>query len=71
MKLRIGAKIRVALQLGASMGLLAFLLSRLDWQRSITLISSARPTLLAAIVMIHIADRFLMALKWHQLQRAR
>lgn len=69
MTLRIGPKIRVALQLGASVGLLAFLLSRLDWQRSMTLISGARPTLLASIIMIHIADRVLMALKWHQLLR--
>jgi len=52
MKLRIGPRIRVALQLGASVGLLAFLLSRLDWQRSVELISGANPLLLAAIVMI-------------------
>jgi uncharacterized membrane protein YbhN (UPF0104 family) len=69
MKLRIGPKIRVALQLGASVGLLAYLLSRLDWERSIALIGGARPWLLMGIVMIHIADRVLMALKWHQLLR--
>lgn len=69
MKLRIGPKIRVALQLGASVGLLAFLLSRLDWQRSVALIGGANRLLLAAILMIHIADRVLMALKWHQLLR--
>jgi len=59
----------VALQLGASVGVLAFLLSRLDWQRSVELIGGARPLLLAAILMIHFADRLLMALKWHQLLR--
>lgn len=69
MKLRIGPRIRVALQLGASVGLLAYLLSRLDWQQSRTLIAGANPLLLAAIVMIHVADRVLMALKWHQLLR--
>jgi uncharacterized protein (TIRG00374 family) len=69
MKLRIGPRIRLALQLGASVGLLAFLLSRLDWQQSSSLIAGAQPLLLAAIVMIHIADRVLMALKWHLLLR--
>lgn len=69
MKLRIGPRIRVALQLGASVGLLAFLLSRLDWQQSKALIANARPLLLAAIIMIQVADRVLMALKWHQLLR--
>jgi uncharacterized membrane protein YbhN (UPF0104 family) len=69
MKLRIGPRIRVALQLGASAGLLAFLLSRLDWQRSVALIDSAKPLLLASIVMVQAADRVLMALKWHQLLR--
>jgi uncharacterized membrane protein YbhN (UPF0104 family) len=69
MTLRIGPKMRVALQLGASVGLLAFLLSRLDWQRSLTLISSASPLLLASVVVVQAADRVLMALKWHQLLR--
>lgn len=69
MKLRIEPRIRVALQLGASVGLLAFLLSKLDWQQSRALIAGANPLLLASILMIHVADRVLMALKWHQLLR--
>jgi uncharacterized membrane protein YbhN (UPF0104 family) len=69
MKLRIGPKVRVALQLGASVGLLAYLLSRLDWQESRALVGAANPLLLAAIVLVHILDRVLMALKWHQLLR--
>ncbi|WP_129777665.1 lysylphosphatidylglycerol synthase transmembrane domain-containing protein [Peristeroidobacter soli] len=69
MKLRIGPRIRVALQLGASVGLLAYLLSRLDWQHSRALIGGANPLWLAAIVLVHILDRVLMALKWHQLLR--
>jgi glycosyltransferase 2 family protein len=66
---RIGPRLRVALQLGASVALLAFLISRLDWQRSLTLIRGAAPLLLAAVVAIQTADRLLMALKWHQLLR--
>lgn len=69
MKLRIGPRIRLALQLGASVGLLAYLLSRLDWQQSRELIAGANPWLLACIVLIQGADRVLMALKWHQLLR--
>jgi glycosyltransferase 2 family protein len=66
---RIGPRLRVALQLGASAGLLAFLVSQLDWQRSLALIRGAEPLLLATVVMIQMADRVLMALKWHQLLR--
>ncbi|WP_161965800.1 lysylphosphatidylglycerol synthase transmembrane domain-containing protein [Steroidobacter cummioxidans] len=69
MKLHIEPKIRVALQLCASVGLLVFLLSRLDWQRSLVMIRGANPLLLASILMVHAADRVLMALKWHQLLR--
>lgn len=66
---RIRPWLRVALQLGASVALLAFLISRLDWQRSLALIRGAEPLLLIAVVAIHAADRVLMALKWHQLLR--
>jgi uncharacterized membrane protein YbhN (UPF0104 family) len=59
--------LRVALQLGASIALLGFLLSRLDWQRSLALIRGAEPLLLGAVVAIQMTDRVLMALKWHQL----
>lgn len=69
MKLHLEPKIRVALQLCVSVGLLAFLLSRLDWQRSLLMIRGANPLLLASILMVHAADRVLMALKWHQLLR--
>ena len=61
---RIGTKLRVTLQLTASMALFAFLISRLDWQRSLVLIRGAEPLLLATIVLIQSADRVLMALKW-------
>ncbi len=66
---QIGPRLRLVLQLGAAGALLAFLLSRLDWQRSLALIRGAAPLLLAVVVMIQIADRVLMALKWHQLLR--
>lgn len=66
---RIGSRLRVGLQLGASVLLLGFLISKLDWQRTVALISGAHPLLLAAVVMIQSADRVLMALKWHQLLR--
>ncbi|HEY0683052.1 MAG TPA: lysylphosphatidylglycerol synthase transmembrane domain-containing protein [Steroidobacter sp.] len=69
MKLRIAPRQRLLLQFAASVGLLAFLLSRLDWQRTVTLIRGAEPLLLAMIVMIQAADRVLMALKWRQLLR--
>lgn len=59
----------MVLQLGASTALLAFLISKLDWQRTLGLIRGAEPLLLAAVVMIQSADRVLMALKWHQLLR--
>ncbi|HEX7012737.1 MAG TPA: lysylphosphatidylglycerol synthase transmembrane domain-containing protein [Steroidobacteraceae bacterium] len=66
---RIGPRLRVILQLGASVAVLAFLISRLDWQRSIALIRSAESLLLVGVVAIQTADRVLMALKWHQLLR--
>jgi hypothetical protein len=64
---QIGPRLRVALQLGVSIALLALLLSQLDWQRSLALIRGAEPALLAVVVAIQIADRVLMALKWRQL----
>jgi len=66
---RIDPRLRVALQLGTSIALLAFLLSRLDWQRSLALLRAAQPLLLVAVIAIQTADRLLMALKWHQLLR--
>jgi uncharacterized protein (TIRG00374 family) len=66
---KIGPRLRVVLQLGTSIALLAFLLSRLDWQRSLALLSAAQPPLLVAVIAIQTADRILMALKWHQLLR--
>lgn len=66
---QIGPRLRVALQLGTSVALLAFLISRLDWQRSLALLRGAQPLLLAAVIAIQTADRVLMALKWHQLLR--
>lgn len=66
---RIPPRLRVVLQLGASAGLLAFLIAQLDWPRSVALIRSAAPLLLAAVLAIQTADRILMALKWHQLLR--
>ena len=66
---QIGPRLRLVLQLGAALALLAFLISRLDWQRSLTLIRGAEPLLLATVVLIQMADRVLMALKWHQLLR--
>lgn len=62
-------RLRAILQLGASIAILTFLLSRLDWQRSLALLRSADPLLLAAVIAIQTADRILMALKWHQLLR--
>lgn len=64
---RIGSKLRIVLQLGVGLGLLAFLLARVDWQRGLSLIRNAEPGLVAVLFAIHIADRTLMALKWHQL----
>ncbi len=69
MKLRIGPRTRVTLQLAASVALLAYLLSRIDWQQSRVLIAGANTFLLASMVLVHILDRILMALKWHQLLR--
>jgi glycosyltransferase 2 family protein len=66
---QIGPRLRVTLQLGASAALLAFLISRLDWQRSLALLRAAQPLLLAAVIAIQTTDRILMALKWHQLLR--
>jgi glycosyltransferase 2 family protein len=60
-------RLRALLQLAASIALVAFLLSRLDWQRSLALLGSADPLLLAAVIALQTADRILMALKWHQL----
>ena len=62
-------RVRVLLQLGGSLALLAFLISRLDWSRTVELIRGAHPLLLAVVVLIQTADRVLMALKWHQLLR--
>ena len=64
---QIGLRLRLVLQLAAAGALLGFLLSQLDWQRSLALIRGAEPLLLAAVVLIQMADRVLMALKWHQL----
>lgn len=64
---QISPGLRVALQLGASIALIAFLVSRLDSQRSLALIRSAEPFLLAGVVAIQMLDRVLMALKWRQL----
>src|SRR5215213_1692565 len=66
---RPGPRLRAGLQLGTSVALLTFLLSRVDWQRSLALIRGAEPLLLALVVAIQTADRILMALKWHQLLR--
>jgi glycosyltransferase 2 family protein len=66
---QLGPRLRIGLQLGASAGLLAFLISRLEWQRSLALIRGADPLLLILVVAIQSADRMLMALKWHQLLR--
>lgn len=66
---RVRPWVRVTLQLAVSIALLAFLLSRLDWQRSLALIRGADAFLLSAVVAIQTADRLLMALKWHQLLR--
>jgi glycosyltransferase 2 family protein len=66
---RIDPRLRVAIQLGASVALLGFLFSRLDWQRSLALLRDASPLWLIAVLAIQTADRILMALKWHQLLR--
>jgi uncharacterized protein (TIRG00374 family) len=66
---QIGPRLRVVLQLGAAVALLAFLVSKLDWQRSLALLRGAEPWLLATVVLIQMADRVVMALKWHQLLR--
>jgi uncharacterized protein (TIRG00374 family) len=55
--------------LAASAALLTFLLSRLDWHRTLELIRGADTLLLIAVVLVQTADRVLMALKWHQLLR--
>jgi glycosyltransferase 2 family protein len=60
---------RVILQLTVSLGLLALLLSRVDWGRSVPLIRDAHPGLLLLLIGLYTADRLLMALKWHQLLR--
>lgn len=66
---QIGPRLRLVLQLAAAGAVLAFLFSQLDWQRSLALIRGADPLLLAGVVMIQMADRVVMALKWHQLLR--
>jgi uncharacterized membrane protein YbhN (UPF0104 family) len=66
---QIGPRLRLVLQLAAAGAVLAFLLSRLDWQRSLVLIRGAEPLLLATVVLIQMGDRVLMALKWRQLLR--
>jgi glycosyltransferase 2 family protein len=66
---QLGPRLRVVLQLGAAVVLLALLVSQLDWQRTLALIRGAQPLLLATVVLIQMADRVLMALKWHQLLR--
>ena len=66
---QIGPRLRLVLQLAAAGAVLTFLFSRLDWQRSWQLIRGAQPLLLATVVLIQMADRVLMALKWHQLLR--
>ncbi|HKS54679.1 MAG TPA: lysylphosphatidylglycerol synthase transmembrane domain-containing protein [Steroidobacteraceae bacterium] len=66
---QIKPRLRVVLQLGASGALLAFLISRLDWQRSVALLRAAQPMLLLGVIAIQTCDRLLMALKWQQLLR--
>ena len=66
---RVRPWMRVTLQLAASVALLAFLMSRLDWQRSLELVRGADALLLIAVIGVQTADRLLMALKWHQLLR--
>lgn len=66
---QLGPRLRIGLQLGASAALLALLISRLEWQRSLALIRGADALLLMLVVAIQSADRLLMALKWHQLLR--
>ncbi len=66
---QIGPRLRLVLQLAAAAAVLAFLFSRLDWQRSWALIRGAEPLLLATVVLIQMGDRVLMALKWRQLLR--
>lgn len=66
-QLRVAPWLRVVLQLLVSAALLGFLISRLDWQRSLALIRGAAPLALAGVIAIQTADRLLMALKWHQL----
>jgi len=60
---------RVVLQLAVSLGLLALLVSRVDWSRSLPLVARASPWLVLALLVIYAADRVLMALKWRQLLR--
>jgi len=52
-----------------SLGLLALLVSRVDWSRSLPLVARADPWLLLVLLVIYAADRMLMALKWRQLLR--
>jgi uncharacterized membrane protein YbhN (UPF0104 family) len=66
---QIGPRLRLVLQLAAAGAVLAFLFSRLDWQRSWALIRGAEPLLLATVVLLQMGDRVLMALKWRQLLR--
>ncbi|HEY8519177.1 MAG TPA: lysylphosphatidylglycerol synthase transmembrane domain-containing protein [Gammaproteobacteria bacterium] len=65
----LGRKVRVALQLCVSFGLLAVLLGRLDWERSAALVRDAAPAGLALLLAVYAADRVLMAFKWEQLLR--
>jgi len=60
---------RVILQLAVSLGLLALLVSQVDWSRSVPLLARANPWLVLALLVIYAADRVLMALKWRQLLR--
>ncbi|HEX6998338.1 MAG TPA: lysylphosphatidylglycerol synthase transmembrane domain-containing protein [Gammaproteobacteria bacterium] len=64
-----GRKVRVALQLCVSFGLLGVLLGRLDWERSAALVRGAAPGGLALLLAVYAANRVLMALKWEQLLR--
>lgn len=60
-------RLRIALQFVISIALLAVLLSQIDWSRGLTLIRGADLRWLGAVLAIQVADRLLMALKWHQL----
>src|SRR5690606_32845103 len=58
---------RLLLQRAASLGLLALLVSRVDWERCLPQVARASPCLVLALLVIYAADRVLMALKWRQL----